>query len=132
VPRGRRDVEHDQRGTRRLASWNAPCRPSGRRPARAGGPHVGRSGAGAQDAFWTSGRRSWDARAAGGITRINVVGNTAGVIGPPLIGRTLRDTGSFTAPIYDLAAALAVGALLVLLLSLGARRPAVAAVQHAG
>jgi ACS family tartrate transporter-like MFS transporter len=77
----------------------------------------------AQSVFWTIpptflGR----ARAAGGITLINMVGNASGVIGPPLIGRLRQETGSFTAPIYALAVLLLAGAVLVVLLRAFAER----------
>ena len=69
---------------------------------------------GAQGAFWTIpptfiGRMT----AVGGITLINMMGNVSGVIGSPIIGAIRDKTGSFSLPVYVLAALLLTGAGLV-------------------
>ena len=74
---------------------------------------------GAQGVFWTIpptflGRMT----AVSGIAVINMAGNMSGVVGPYLIGLVRQSTGSFTAPIYVLAAVLAAGAVLILALRL--------------
>ena len=57
-----------------------------------------------------------------GITVLNMVGNTAGLIMTPLIGWIRQETGGFSATIYLLSAMIGLAAVLVLAL-----RPAVRA-----
>ncbi len=52
--------------------------------------------------------------AAGGIALISTMGNTAGVVGPVLLGLVKSATGSFDDGLYMMSALLAIGALLVL------------------
>jgi MFS family permease len=54
--------------------------------------------------------------AAGGIALISMMGNTAGVVGPALLGIVKSATGSFNSGLYALAALVAMGAFLVLIL----------------
>ena len=53
--------------------------------------------------------------AAAGLALINSMGNTGGLVGPPIIGAIKQQTGSFTAALLFLAGALVIGALIALL-----------------
>ena len=53
--------------------------------------------------------------AAAGIALINSMGNTGGLVGPPIIGAIKQGTGSFTAALLFLAGALVLGALIALM-----------------
>ena len=55
--------------------------------------------------------------AAGGIAMINSTGGLAGSVAPPLIGWAKTSTGHMTAGLLVVAASLAAGAILVLLLA---------------
>jgi len=61
--------------------------------------------------------------AAAGITLINLLGNSSGLITPPLIGWIRRETGSFQAPIYVMAALMLLAALVMIPLARAAARP---------
>lgn len=52
-----------------------------------------------------------------GVTVINMLGNSAGILIPPLIGWLSRTTGSFSLPVYLIAAMMIVGALMMPLIS---------------
>jgi MFS family permease len=54
--------------------------------------------------------------AAGGIALISTMGNTAGVVGPTLLGFIKSTTGSFNDGLYILGAMVSLGAVLVLIL----------------
>jgi ACS family tartrate transporter-like MFS transporter len=64
--------------------------------------------------------------AAAGLALINSLGNSGGLIGPPIIGMIKQQTGSFTAALLFLAGALVLGAVVVLLYGYAARRRAAA------
>ena len=66
--------------------------------------------------------------AAAGLALINSLGNSGGLVGPPIIGVIKQETGSFTGALLFLASALVLGAVVVLLFGYAARRPAPAAV----
>jgi ACS family tartrate transporter-like MFS transporter len=69
---------------------------------------------GAQGVFWAIPPQVISkTEAAYGITFINLIGNTASLVGPPLIGLVKAHTGSFNGPIYIMAGALCAGALLL-------------------
>ena len=51
-----------------------------------------------------------------GITVVNMIGNTAGMIITPVVGIVRQQTGNFSATIYLLTAIIAVAAALVLAL----------------
>lgn len=53
--------------------------------------------------------------AAAGIALINSMGNTGGLVGPPIIGAIKQETGSFTGALLFLAGALVIGALIALM-----------------
>jgi len=53
--------------------------------------------------------------AAAGLALINSMGNTGGLVGPPIIGAIKQGTGSFTAALLFLAGALVIGALIALM-----------------
>ena len=53
--------------------------------------------------------------AAAGLALINSLGNSGGLVGPPIIGVIKQGTGSFTAALLFLAGALVLGAVVVLL-----------------
>ena len=53
--------------------------------------------------------------AAAGLALINSLGNSGGLVGPPIIGVIKQETGSFTAALLFLAGALVLGAVVVLL-----------------
>jgi ACS family tartrate transporter-like MFS transporter len=82
---------------------------------------------GAQGAFWalptsflTGGA------AAAGITLINLLGSSGGLVAPPWIGWIRVRTGSFAAPVYALAGLLLVGALLLIVVRRSVGSPALA------
>jgi ACS family tartrate transporter-like MFS transporter len=54
--------------------------------------------------------------AAVGIALINAIGNTAGFIGPSLLGAIKTETGGFTLSLYIMASLLACGAVMMLAL----------------
>jgi nitrate/nitrite transporter NarK len=60
--------------------------------------------------------------AAAGLALINSIGNLGGLVGPTMVGAAKEGTGSFTQALLFLAAALALGGLLALIL--GQRVPA--------
>lgn len=60
--------------------------------------------------------------AAGGIALINSIGNLGGFVGPPFIGFVRERTGSFSAGLVTLAAALCLGAVIVARLPASASR----------
>ena len=66
--------------------------------------------------------------AAAGLALINSLGNSGGLVGPPIIGVIKQETGSFTGALLFLASALVLGAVVVLLFGYAARRRAPAAV----
>jgi ACS family tartrate transporter-like MFS transporter len=53
--------------------------------------------------------------AAAGLALINSLGNTGGLVGPPIIGALKQGTGAFTAALLFLAGMLVLGALIALL-----------------
>ena len=53
--------------------------------------------------------------AAAGLALINSMGNTGGLVGPPIIGAIKQQTGLFTAALLFLAGALVIGALIALM-----------------
>jgi MFS family permease len=57
------------------------------------------------------------AAAAGGIALVSTIGNTAGFVGPTLLGYSKSITGRFDAGLYMIAVLLTAGALLVLWLT---------------
>ena len=67
--------------------------------------------------------------AAAGLALINSLGNSGGLVGPPIIGVIKQGTGSFTAALLFLAGALVVGAVVVLLFGYGQRARTVTARQ---
>jgi ACS family tartrate transporter-like MFS transporter len=79
---------------------------------------VGAFGLGsAQGAFWAlpTGFLS-PAVAASGITLINLLGSSGGLVAPPAIGWIRAQTGSFALPVYALAGLLVLGAALLLVI----------------
>ncbi|MGN6232549.1 MAG: MFS transporter [Trinickia sp.] len=66
------------------------------------------------------------AGAAVGIAMINSIGNLGGFVGPAVIGWLKHRTGSYSAGLYFVGATLAVSAVVTLLLSGKAARPAMA------
>ena len=64
--------------------------------------------------------------AAAGLALINSMGNTGGLVGPPIIGAIKQETGSFTAALLFLAGALVIGALIALLFGRAQRARATA------
>jgi ACS family tartrate transporter-like MFS transporter len=68
----------------------------------------------AQGAFWALPTSFLGSSAGTGITLINIVGSSGGLIAPPVIGWIRAQTGSFSAAIYALAGVLIAGALLLL------------------
>jgi ACS family tartrate transporter-like MFS transporter len=60
--------------------------------------------------------------AAAGITLINLIGNLGGLIGPYLIGLIRTQSGSFTGPVWFVAAVMASGAIFISLLQVSERR----------
>jgi ACS family tartrate transporter-like MFS transporter len=79
---------------------------------------VGAFGLGsAQGAFWALPTGFLPpAVAASGITLINLLGSSGGLIAPPAIGWIRAQTGSFVGPVYALAGLLVLGAALLWLL----------------
>ena len=64
----------------------------------------------AQGTFWAIPGNLWSGVMLGSaITAVNLVGNLASLVGPYLIGVLRTQTGSFSAPAYFLAGALALG-----------------------
>jgi ACS family tartrate transporter-like MFS transporter len=71
----------------------------------------------AQGVFWPIPFARLSREASGpGITVLNMVGNTAGLIMTPLIGLIRQETGGFAATIYLLAGFYGLAAVLVLAL----------------
>ena len=64
--------------------------------------------------------------AAAGLALINSMGNTGGLVGPPIIGAIKQGTGSFTAALLFLAGALVIGALIALMFGRAQRARATA------
>ena len=64
--------------------------------------------------------------AAAGLALINSMGNTGGLVGPPIIGAIKQQTGSFTAALLFLAGALVIGALIALMFGRAQRARATA------
>jgi MFS transporter, ACS family, tartrate transporter len=64
--------------------------------------------------------------AAAGIALINSMGNTGGLLGPPIIGAIKQETGSFTGALLFLAGALVIGALIALIFGRAQRARATA------
>ena len=64
--------------------------------------------------------------AAAGLALINSMGNTGGLVGPPIIGAIKQETGSFTAALLFLAGALVIGALIALMFGRAQRARATA------
>ena len=52
--------------------------------------------------------------AAAGLALINSLGNTGGLVGPPIIGALREETGTFTAALLFLAGMLVLGAVVAL------------------
>ena len=76
----------------------------------------------AQGAFWALPTSFLDRRvAASGITLINLLGSSGGLIAPPAIGWVRGATGSFTHPVYALSALLVLGGSLALAMRRRAR-----------
>ena len=68
----------------------------------------------AQGVFWTVPPTFLSGSAAPlGFTIINMLGNSAGIITPPIIGWINHQTGSFSIPMYVLAALMMIGALMM-------------------
>jgi MFS transporter, ACS family, tartrate transporter len=61
--------------------------------------------------------------AAAGLALINSLGNSGGLVGPPLIGVIKQETGSFTGALLFLAGALVLGAVVALAFGYLARTP---------
>lgn len=73
----------------------------------------------AQGVFWTlPGTFLAGAATSLGVTIINMLGNSAGVITPPIIAWIREESGSFAMPVYVLAGLMALGALMVPLIAL--------------
>jgi len=69
----------------------------------------------AQGAFWALPTSFLSGGAAAlGITLINILGSSGGLVAPPSIGFIRAQTGSFTPAVYALAALLVLGALLLI------------------
>lgn len=64
--------------------------------------------------------------AAAGLALVNSLGNSGGLVGPPIIGVIKQETGSFTAALLFLAGALVLGAFVALAFGHAARRRAAA------
>ena len=79
---------------------------------------VGAFGLGsAQGAFWALPTGFLPpAVAASGITLINLLGSSGGLVAPPAIGWIRAQTGSFAVPVYALAGLLVLGAALLLVI----------------
>jgi len=75
-----------------------------------------------QPAFWSlPSLFLTEAAAAGSIGLINSVGNLGGFLGPTVLGKVERITGSFVGGIYYLCCSMAVCATIIFLLGLGRR-----------
>jgi ACS family tartrate transporter-like MFS transporter len=73
-----------------------------------------------QPAFWSlPSLFLTEAAAAGSIGLINSIGNLAGFVGPTILGKVEKVTGSFVGGIYYLCFSMAACAMIVLLLELG-------------
>ncbi|WP_158781083.1 MFS transporter [Pantoea sp. BAV 3049] len=68
--------------------------------------------------------------AAAGIAVINSIGNLGGFAGPIVIGIIRQQTGSYTWGLYFVAGLLTLSALIVLLLSVGNKKPQTADLSH--
>jgi len=81
----------------------------------------------AQGAYWAlpTGFLS-GANAANGITLINILGTSAGLITPPVIGWIRVQTGDFTPAVFALAGILVIGAALLVVIHRCVARPQVA------
>ena len=78
---------------------------------------------GAQGVFWSIPTAFLHrSAAAAGITLINLVGNIGSLAGPYVIGIILQQSGSFSAPIWFVAAVMGTGTLLVASLRFSERR----------
>jgi len=78
---------------------------------------------GAQGVFWAIPTSFFNrAAAAAGITLINLVGNLGSLAGPYAIGIILEQSGSFSAPIWFVAAVMGAGTLLLASLRFSERR----------
>jgi MFS family permease len=79
---------------------------------------VGAFGLGsAQGAFWALPTSFLPRAVAGsGITFINLIGSSGGLVAPPAIGWLRAHAGSFGASVYALAAVLALGAALLIVI----------------
>jgi ACS family tartrate transporter-like MFS transporter len=78
---------------------------------------------GAQGVFWAIPTSFFQrAAAAAGITLINLVGNLGSLAGPYVIGIILEQSGSFSAPIWFVAAVMGAGTLLLASLRFSERR----------
>jgi ACS family tartrate transporter-like MFS transporter len=70
-----------------------------------------------------------EAAAAGSIGFINSVGNLGGFLGPTVLGKVESLTGSFVGGIYFLCVCMALSAIIIFLLGLGAKEGALAQVH---
>ena len=90
----------------------------------------------AQGAFWAlpTGFLGGGGSGAVGITLINILGSSGGLVTPPAIGWIRAQTGSFAAAVYALAGMLAVGALLLIPIKRASTEPmpAVPRIRTAG
>jgi ACS family tartrate transporter-like MFS transporter len=78
---------------------------------------------GAQGVFWSIPTAFFHrSTAAAGITLINLVGNIGSLAGPYVIGIILQQSGSFSAPIWFVAAVMGAGTLLLASLRFSERR----------
>lgn len=78
---------------------------------------------GAQGVFWSIPTSFFHrSTAAAGITLINLVGNVGSLAGPYVIGIILQQSGSFSAPIWFVAAVMGAGTLLLASLRFSERR----------
>lgn len=78
---------------------------------------------GAQGVFWSIPTSFFDrAAAAAGITLINLIGNIGSLAGPYTIGIIRAESGSFSAPIWFVAAVMGAGTLLLAALRSSERR----------
>jgi len=78
---------------------------------------------GAQGVFWSIPTAFFHrATAAAGITLINLVGNIGSLAGPYVIGIIREQSGSFSAPIWFVAAVMGAGTLLLASLRFSERR----------
>jgi ACS family tartrate transporter-like MFS transporter len=78
----------------------------------------------AQGAFWTVPLSEIGPDLiAEGIAAINTVGTLGGLVAPPAIGWVREQTGAFAAPVWAVAALMAAGSALILLLPRLRARP---------